>query len=78
MSTNVRAKFKCSAVEGERVSLTAAVEGEANRSWSKWTPSGQIAMTITNPDAVEFFKPGREYLLTFEAAEPPAASVDEG
>jgi hypothetical protein len=40
-----------------------------NYSYSKATPSANLSMTITNPDAVEFFEPGAEYVLTFERAD---------
>ncbi len=40
----------------------------ANDHWSKWTPSGKIEMCITNPDAVEQFELGSEYLITFDKA----------
>jgi hypothetical protein len=34
---------------------------EANKSFSKYTPAGQINLTITNPAAFGFFKQGEEY-----------------
>ena len=37
---------------------------EGNGDWSKWTPSGELAMTITNPAAVERFEIGEVYALT--------------
>lgn len=39
-----------------------------NAEWSKWTPSGDIQMYVTNPAAFSQFEAGRDYLLTFEAA----------
>lgn len=39
--------------------------GEAHNSYSKYTPSGKIEMMITNPPALEFFKPGQIVNLTF-------------
>lgn len=41
---------------------------EGNGDWSKWTPSGDLAITITNPAAVEQFEVGEVYSLTFEHA----------
>lgn len=35
-----------------------------NYSWSKWTPAGQLSMTVTNPDAFDHFKVGEEVYLT--------------
>lgn len=40
-----------------------------NYSWSKWTPSGQLDMTITNPAAFHQFRLGATFLLTFEEVE---------
>ena len=39
---------------------------EGNGDWSKYTPSGDIAMTITNPAAIEQFEIGVVYRLTFD------------
>jgi hypothetical protein len=39
---------------------------EGNGDWSKWTPQGELAMTVTNPVAVEQFEIGGVYSLTFE------------
>lgn len=41
-------------------------DGKDNESWSKYTPSGKIEMTITNPGAIEQFEIGKAYLLTFD------------
>lgn len=41
---------------------------EGNGDWSKYTPSGEISITITNPAAVEKFEVGEVYSLTFEKA----------
>ena len=47
---------------------------EGNRDWSKYTPSGDLSITITNPAAIEQFELGEVYSLTFEKAErAPAA-----
>jgi hypothetical protein len=42
---------------------------EANREWSKWTPSGEVRLCITNPDAYRQFKLGQAYFLDFTPAE---------
>lgn len=44
-------------------------DGTANETWSKYTPSGELKMTITNPAAIEQFDLGKAYLLTFTPAE---------
>lgn len=35
--------------------------GEANKQWSKWTPSGHLELNITNPDAMGKVQPGGYY-----------------
>jgi hypothetical protein len=68
---NHRATNDAASVNVE-VKLAAAFGGylkglpEANGDWSKWTPSGELAMTITNPSAIEQFEIGGVYSLTFE------------
>jgi len=69
----VRAKFKCESItETENETKTyvfrAAIYGEENKTWSKWTPSGKLEITITNPDAQKF-EVGKEYYLDFSPAE---------
>lgn len=74
---NVRAKFACIEVTKmksgpdlmERVHLTPVVVGsEENKNWAKWTPSGRLEMTITNPALVGAFEPGAEYYLDITPA----------
>jgi hypothetical protein len=72
---NIRAKFSCNAVTknadgSERVELVA-VYGDENKPWSKFTPSGNLAMTISNPDAQGAFVPGKTYYLDLSPAEVP-------
>lgn len=47
-------------------------ESERTRFWDA-TPTGELTMCITNPEAAGFFEPGKEYLLTFQEAELPPA-----
>lgn len=44
-------------------------EGDPNREWSKWTPTGQLEMSITNPDAFMQFEIGKSYYLDITPAE---------
>lgn len=44
-------------------------DDEANREWSKWTPSGEIRLSITNPAAYEMFKLGKAYFVDFTPAD---------
>lgn len=42
---------------------------DPNHSWSKYTPTGQIFMTITNPAAHSQFELGKTYFVDFTKAE---------
>lgn len=33
-------------------------QGDVNKRWSRWTPAGQLQLTVTNPDAYGKVKPG--------------------
>ncbi len=39
---------------------------DVNKDWSKYTPAGNLKMTVTNPGAIEQFQLGEVYSLTFE------------
>ncbi|MBY5709706.1 hypothetical protein [Rhizobium leguminosarum] len=74
----VRAKFRCQSVthfagDGSlhaEIRFTAVNgNGEENKSWSKWTPSGELKMMVTNPSAIEAFELGKSYYLDFTPAE---------
>lgn len=62
--SQVRAKFSINSIElysvpedSGRVKLQAVYgNGTENASWSKATPSGQLEMYISNPDAFIVFK----------------------
>lgn len=41
---------------------------EGNKDWSKWTPSGELSITVTNPTAIAQFEIGEVYEMTFEKA----------
>lgn len=43
-------------------------DGEDNASWSKYTPSGELTMTVTNPAAIEQFSIGEAYYIDFTPA----------
>lgn len=72
----VRAKFVCeSKTPDQHDPSSVAVRfnavygsGEANKEWSRWTPSGQLQMQISNPGAHEQFDVGKEYFLDFTPA----------
>lgn len=42
---------------------------EENKSFSIYTPSGEIRLHITNPNALDFFEPAAEYYVEFRKAE---------
>lgn len=81
----VRAKMRCTGraenlsvctttgmVEAVRVTLQPVYGGDddaANKEWSKWTPSGEVSMTITNPLAYDQFKIGKAYWVDFTPVE---------
>ena len=79
----VRAKMKCVMVKDScdisstgsqsvDVKLQAVFAGkdeDANKSWSKWTPSGEVVMQITNPEASKQFVIGKDYFLDFTPVE---------
>lgn len=44
-------------------------DGKANREWSRWTPSGQLTMSVTNPAAFDQFVEGKEYYIDFMLVE---------
>jgi hypothetical protein len=76
---SVRAKFvvvSVSSVQHHRCEKQESVEmqpvigsSEENKSWSKYTPSGSLKMTITNPEAMAQFELGKEFYLDFTACE---------
>lgn len=76
MSEKVVAKFRCLSVEApttgyETVKFEPRYEDgddAVNKSWSEATPCGTLEMTITNPQLMNHFKPGRQYLMTLEEA----------
>jgi len=67
----MRAKFKCNSVTTyESGSVTAHLKpviggSEENRSFWNYSPGGSLELNITNPNAVNFFQPGKEYYLDF-------------
>lgn len=71
----VRAKFKLnSKTEYEygptklHFNAVCQDETEENRRFQKYTPSGELNISIDNPSAVEYFKIGKSYYLDFEEA----------
>lgn len=70
---SVKAKFRVACItdhgnDTKVVKLAVVTNGDDNKSWSKYTPQGQIELTITNPAASSQFEVGKEYFLTFDPA----------
>ena len=72
----MRAKFTCQSVTDNgnnytSVKLTAVYAGDKNAEDNQFaaaTPSGNIEMAITNPAAIGYFKPQKNYYLDFSEA----------
>ena len=55
-----------------QVTLQPVYGGEddgANEQWSKWTPSGELRLSITNPNAYKQFELGQAYFVDFSPAD---------
>lgn len=60
----------------EQVRLDAVYSDDPenpNHQWSKWTPSGQLDLLITNPDAQRYLQPGVEYIVEIRKYQPTKA-----
>lgn len=76
MSGSVRAKFYVDRIlTGEGVNPTVELRAVTqehcaeNETFWKYTPSGYLQMSITNPDAMGLFEQGKQYYLDFTPAE---------
>jgi len=69
------AKFKVGSVtnfgnNNVEANLSAVTnDSEENKTFSIYTPNASLKMHITNPDALEFFEPGCEYIAEFRKVE---------
>lgn len=67
---SVRAKFNCDSKTVEMVMLTPVYTGSPeNDSFYRFTPGGQILLTILNPAAIDQFEVGKSYYVDFILAE---------
>lgn len=81
----LRAKFRANSVKlsdygqgskSEEVSLGAVyANSPENKEWAASTPSGQLAMTISNPNAFGQIVAGREYFI--DIIEVPVVVVEQ-
>lgn len=51
------------------VKLQAVHQGNDNEGWSRWTPNGELKMTITNPAALEQLGLGDKFYIDITPAE---------
>lgn len=72
---NIRAKMRCAAIErsgeSERVTLYpvySADPNSENAQWAKWTPAGDLHLTIDNPSAQGAFIKEQEYFIDITPA----------
>lgn len=71
------AKFKVGSVvnygnNNVEANLSAVTNtSEENKTFSIYTPNASVKIHITNPDAVDFFEPGQEYICEFRKANTP-------
>lgn len=69
------AKFKCGSVQNFgnnniNANLSAVTnDSEENKTFSVYTPNATLNMHITNPEALDFFEPGKQYICRIEEAE---------
>jgi len=73
MNKKVRAKFKVSQVmhteAGNSIQLIpVSVGSEENKEFYRYTPSGQIELSIVNQESASFFEVGQEYYVDFSLA----------
>lgn len=68
------AKFKVGSVvdygnKNVEANLSAVVnDSEENKTFSIYTPNASVKIHITNPDALDFFEAGQEYICEFKKA----------
>lgn len=66
----VRAKYKCTSVDGGNISLSPVVGGSPeNDKFFKATPSGSFQMTTVNDAAAKQFEVGKSYYIDITAAD---------
>ncbi len=75
MTTVMRAKLRVTSVkktEGQQevLELTAVVGGsDEDNNYSKFTPSANLTMVVSNPDLLGKFEPGQRFYVDFSSAE---------
>jgi len=75
MKTTLLAKLKVGSTvnygnNNVEANLTAVTgDSEENKTFSKYTPNATVKMHITNPEALDFFEAGAEYIFEIRKAE---------
>lgn len=70
----LQAKFKVGSVvdygnKNIEANMTAVIgDSQENKTFSIYTPNASVKMHITNPDALDFFEAGEEYICEFRKA----------
>ena len=78
----MRAKFTINKIvktaHSETLEMTPVTPGSfgpsgesEDNTFARWTPSGNLSLTITNPDLIGTFSPGDTYYLDFTKVTPP-------
>ena len=76
----VRAKFNCR-INNDREGIILDVidpkvwDTPENKEFFKYTPSGQISLSILNPAASEYFEVDKSYYVDFTVAEVPDENI---
>jgi len=65
---NLKAKLKCECIQVYPDCVWPLLkpvikDSEENKTFAKFTPAGEMKLQITNPEALNFFQPGKEYIL---------------
>ena len=72
----VRAKFFCQSIQKAEddsyrtINMSpVTADTEENKSWSKYTPGGQLQLVVSNPAAFGQFEQGKEYFIDIQPAQ---------
>lgn len=74
MAKTIRAKFTVESVNhlayGDHIVKMSARYSDSpeDNQFAKATPSGSLEMWVSNPDALDFLEPGKQYYLDFSEA----------
>jgi hypothetical protein len=70
--TRFQAKFyvwqilETAGFDGINLVLRPVLNDEVNKSFAKYTPGGEIQITIANPNLIDKFETHQEFIITFE------------